>query len=186
MCPAPDLEGDLLYRGFNLHHIRNVAQKGGLVAAAFHVDLESLQQVRIPVITRVTIRGYDHFVVFREAHEGRIYIADPAFGNTVYRLKSFEKIWSGVMMGFLRKGEGAIAEHLLALETGDERFLSWEQVSRIVHRLEAPKVTAPDLGARVVAISTAPFIIPRIEGLESALPTVIFNYIEFGEKINFQ
>lgn len=184
-APAPDLEGDLLYRGFNLHHIRNVAQKGGLVAAAFHVDVESIEKVRIPVITRVAIRGYDHFVVFREARGGRVYIADPAFGNTVYRLQSFEKIWSGVMMGFLRRGEGAIAEHLLALEPEDERFLTWEEVSRVVDRIGSPRVTAPDLGATVLRISTAPFYVPQIKGLESALPALIFNYVEFGDKITF-
>jgi hypothetical protein len=184
-APAPELEGDLLYRGFNLYHVRNVAQKGGLVGAAFHVDLESIQDVRIPVITRVTIRGYDHFVVFRAADRGRVYIADPAFGNTVYRLKSFEKIWSGVMMGFLRRGQGAVAEHLLAVERGDERFLTWEQVSRVIDRLGSPRVPGPDFGALVANVSIAPFIYPQIQGLESALPSYIFNYMEFGEKITF-
>jgi predicted double-glycine peptidase len=184
-APAPDLEEDVLYRGFNLYHVRNVAQKGGLVGAAFHVDVESIQEVRIPVITRVTIRGYDHFVVFREARGGRVYIADPAFGNTVYRLQSFEKIWSGVMMGFLRRGEGAIAEHLLAAERDDERFLTWEQVSRVVDRLGTPGVPEPRSGALVTNISIAPFFRPQIQGLESALPSVIYNYMEFGEKITF-
>ena len=42
-------------------HIKRVAEKGGLVAQGFRVPIEHLDRIKIPVIARVSIRGYDHF-----------------------------------------------------------------------------------------------------------------------------
>lgn len=183
--PAPNLEEDLLYQGFNLLHVRNVARSGGLVAAGFRVKIENLPDVRIPVITRVTIRGYDHFAVFRAARNGRVYIADPAFGNTVYRLADFEKIWSGFMMGFIRRGAGAVEDHLLSVQERDQTLLTWEEVSRIIDRLPVQDHT-PVTGVDVVTtLSFFDFVRPQISGLRSVFPTLIINRREFGEDITF-
>jgi len=184
-APAPNLERNIRFNGFNLRQIRNVAKKGGLVAAAFRVKPEDLPDVKLPVITRVTIRGYDHFVVFKEARNGRVFIADPAFGNTVYRLRDFEKIWSGVMMGFLRRGQGPVAQHLLQVAAADQRNLTWRETSRLLR----PKVPA---AVRLPAVFlTAPVVDPSVlpeslQGLSgSALPTFIFNTVDFGGEITF-
>ena len=183
--PAPNLREDLIYRGFNLLHVRNVARTGGLVAAGFRMKTKDLPQVRIPTITRVTIRGYDHFVVFKEARNGRVFVADPSFGNTVYRLPDWERIWSGVMMGFVRPGEGAVKEHELALRGEDLTFLTWEETERLFARLQYQDPTPIDGGSRVASRSIFEFVIPQIEGLQAVFPKVIFNRIEFGEDITF-
>ena len=167
--------------GFNLHHIRNVAQNGGLAAVAFRVEPRALVNLKIPVITRVSIKGYDHFVVLKEARHGRVYVADPAFGNTSYRLSAFEKIWSGVVMGFLRRNQALPAGHRLAVGPEDERNLALNDVARP----SAPRVEDRPAPRVVLRASLFPFVIPSIEGLESALPWVIINQTEFGEAISF-
>ncbi len=178
LAPAPDLEADILYRGFNMRHIRNVARKGGLIAQAFHVEVKDLEDVKIPVITRVTIRGYDHFVVFREARNGRVYVADPAFGNTVYTEQDFERMWSGVMLGFLRRSGEPVEEHSLAYADGDRRVVGWRELSRTIGRgLEASTHVAPLPIVRTLSLGQ--FAVPRIEGLDAAFPTLIFNFREF-------
>jgi hypothetical protein len=179
LAPAPDLEADLVYRGFNMRHIRNVARKGGLIAQAFHVDPNDLEQVKLPVITRVTIRGYDHFVVFREARDGRVYIADPAFGNTTYTKSDFVRIWSGVMLGFLRKSGEPILDHALKFQDEDRRVVDWRQLSRSIGRgVESSAHLAPPLPI-VETLSLFQFTSPRIEGLEPVFPTVIRNVREW-------
>jgi predicted double-glycine peptidase len=164
--------------GFHLGHIRDVAARGGLAAAAFRVEEKNLGRIRIPAIVRITIHGYDHFVVFKEARNGRIYVADPAFGNTSYRLRSFGKIWSGVMMGFSRRAGQRPLDHLLVVRPEDERVIASEEIMRLAAvRESAP---TPATGLHFYNISTFPLIAgPRVPGLRSVFPFLLGNRIEF-------
>lgn len=162
--------------GFNLKHIRNVAAQGGLVAAAFRVAEKDLPNIKIPGIVRITIHGYDHFAVFKEAHHGRVYLADPAFGNTSYRLASFSKIWSGVMMGFARRVGERPLDHLLLVRSEDQRRIESDEIMR----LASPQVAYA--GAKLpdfFNFSTFPFVRPRIDGLRSVFPSFLGNHKEF-------
>lgn len=163
--------------GVSLRHIRDVAAKGGLAAAAFRVDRNSLHMVRIPAIARITIHGYNHFVVFKQALNGRVYVADPAFGNTSYRLRTFSRIWSGVMMGFSRRVGARPADHLLVVRPEHERVIGPEETMRLAG---GPDL-APALAKvpRFFNISTFPFIRPQVHGLQSVFPSWIGNRIEF-------
>jgi len=164
--------------GFNLHHIRTVALRGGLSAAAFHVAPEDLERVRIPAIARVTIHGYNHFVVFKQAIAGRVYVADPAFGNTSYRLPAFKRMWSGVLMGFVRRGSDRPLDHDLLVTEGDHRAISPDELGRLA--LAASGVSAPAPKAPTFSsFSTFGFFSPSIAGLESVFPTFLTNDIEF-------
>lgn len=46
-----------------------------------------------PIIVPVSMHGYQHFVVFRGVEEGRVLLADPAFGNRTLSRNRFEKAW---------------------------------------------------------------------------------------------
>jgi predicted double-glycine peptidase len=176
--------GDIRQIGFNLRHIRAVARKGGLVAAGFEVDAENLEEVKIPVITRVTVKGFDHFAVFRGAVGGRVYLADPAFGNISYRLDQFERIWSGVMMGFVRRGEVLPENHdLLVRLDRDERQISWKNVMRLATQEPAPHRF--DLGPTGVQASTYDAVRIKLAGLESVFPTYKSGSMSFGEDISY-
>ena len=168
---------DVTQVGFNLRHIRDVAAKGGVVAGAFRVAPRALHKIRIPAIARITLLGYDHFVVFREARHGRVYVADPSFGNTSYTLPAFTKIWSGVIMGFTRRTGGRPTGHFLEVGPQDQRMVSFDEIMRLAstERL-AP---SPDTGPQFFNISTFPFVQPRITGLRSVFPFFLGNRIEF-------
>ena len=163
--------------GFSLRHIRDVAAKGGLAASAFRVKESSLYKMRIPAIARITIHGYDHFVVFKEARNGRVYVADPAFGNTSYRLRRFSKLWSGVMMGFSRRAGDRPVDHLLLVGPEDEHVVGSEQImrmARVPDFIQAP-AKVPDF----MNFSKFPFIQPQIPGLKSVFPSILGKRIEF-------
>lgn len=164
--------------GFNLRHIRNVALRGGLSAAAFRVAPEDLERVRIPAIARVQIHGYNHFVVFKQAIAGRVYIADPAFGNTSYRLPAFKRMWSGVLMGFVRRGSQVPLTHDLMVREADHRVIDPEDLGRVA--LATPTVTAvAPIAPSFTRLSTFRFFSPAITGLQSVFPTFLTNDIEF-------
>ena len=162
--------------GFNLRHIRDVAARGGLAAAAFRVEVSDLARIRIPGIARLTIKGYDHFAVFKEARGGRVYLADPAFGNTSYRLASFKKIWSGVMMGFTRRTRvrNLPQDHLLVVKREDERGIDADEIMRTTRSTvlaRAPFAQTPTFGS----FSTFAFVQPQVRGTESIFPVFLFN-----------
>jgi len=169
---------DVRLVGFNLRHIRNVAAQGGLVGAAFHVSEENLHRIRIPAIARITVHGYDHFAVFKEARGGRVYLADPAFGNTSYRLPQFKKIWSGVLMGFVRRTrvQDLPQDHLLKVRPEDQRSIEADELMRLARAdLSANQPHIPV----IVHFDTFPFIQPSITGTGSIFPKVIGSSQEF-------
>jgi predicted double-glycine peptidase len=171
---GPDVE----QVGFSLRHIRDVAAQGGLAAAAFRVAESDLHQVKIPGIVRITIHGYDHFAVFKEARGGHVYLADPAFGNTSYRLADFSRIWSGVVMGFARRSGDRPLDHLLLVGVDDETNIE----SKEIMRAASANVTASIPATRMVTwakLSTWPNVQPKVSGLQSVFPTFLYNRIEF-------
>lgn len=164
-------------KGFSLAEIRRVAERGGLAAAAFRLTLEDLPRVRIPTITRITIHGYDHFVVLKQAVGGRVYVADPAFGNTSYRFSQFEGIWSGVVMGFALRSQNLPVSHLLLVDEDDEVFIQNSDVMRLASRNGAPATVPRQPSHSIDYLFDR--ITPQIPGLRSALPAFLTNSIEF-------
>ena len=156
--------------------IVRVAEKGGLIARGFRVPIEHLDRIKIPVIARVSIRGRDHFLVFKGAQNGRIFVADPAFGNGSYRLAAFEKIWSGLMIGFIRSGENPQGHELLITERdqlGEEWFRVAQRNHRSVRDLAGPNMVT-------VNISLLPPQLERlVPGLDPAFPNLVGTRIRF-------
>lgn len=168
---AADGQEDLVRLvGFSMAHIKRVAEKGGLIAQGFRVPIEHLDRIKIPVIARVSIKGYDHFLVFKGAQNGRIFVADPSFGNGSYRLASFEKVWSGLMIGFVRRGENP-RDHLLLVEEVDALGEAHERIAQRNRRAVKELV-----GQSTVSLNVS-LMPPQMEilvpGLESVFPSVL-------------
>jgi predicted double-glycine peptidase len=89
---------DIRRRGYSFGDLKRIAERSGLVTAAFRADLAQLRELRIPVVTRIVIRGYQHFVVLKGVVGDRVALADPSFGNMTMPLGQFGKIWSGIML----------------------------------------------------------------------------------------
>lgn len=162
--------------GFSMGHIKRVAEKGGLVARGFRVPIEHLDRIRIPVIARVSIRGYDHFLVLKGAQNGRVFVADPAFGNGSYRLAAFKKIWSGVMLGFVRRGVNP-QDHLLAVEASDDVGDTWERVTQqTLGSVAGLTQLSPTVS---FSFQRLPAITQFVPGLESVFPKFLSTVTEF-------
>jgi predicted double-glycine peptidase len=98
--------------GFSMLELKKEGERFGLVAGGFRIpEVQSLEKLQVPALTLINIRGYDHFVVIRSVENGRIYIADPAFGNRTRTLDTFGDQWKHVILVFLSKEK-----------TGDEKF----------------------------------------------------------------
>jgi len=80
--------------GFSLLDLKHYLGRRGYDSAGY-VDLElhELEAFAVPPIIPVSLKGYDHFVVFRGRHGDRVVLADPAFGNMTMSVARFLELW---------------------------------------------------------------------------------------------
>jgi predicted double-glycine peptidase len=80
--------------GFSLLDLKRFADAVGFHGEGYaELALDDLAEFGAPVIVPVSIRGFDHFVVFRIRLGDRIVISDPAFGNLTMPVGRFLRIW---------------------------------------------------------------------------------------------
>lgn len=89
-------ENEVLKEGDNIisfSDLSNYAQDKGFKAVGLAVDFDTLSKVKIPVIIFVSVRGIDHFSVYKGMDEEYIYLADPSFGNIKIKIHQFKKMF---------------------------------------------------------------------------------------------
>jgi uncharacterized protein len=80
--------------GFSLLDMKHFAQARGYTAEGFSdMSIDELASQKSAVITPIRLKGFDHFVVVKGIADGRIFLADPGFGNTTMKVDRFQKLW---------------------------------------------------------------------------------------------
>lgn len=88
--------------GFSMLELKRFGDRRGYVVRGFKVkSAKDLVNLKIPVLTLINVRGYNHFVILKGIRNGQVYIADPAFGNRNYSISSFEAGWSKIILAYL-------------------------------------------------------------------------------------
>ena len=82
--------------GFSLLDIKLYLQRHGLDSNGYRAPLSKLEEVRLPAIVLLNVRGYRHFVVLEGIRNERALLADPANGTRSEPLGVFESEWSGI------------------------------------------------------------------------------------------
>ena len=91
-------------KGFSLLDMKNYIQAQGMRARGYNMTPETLEQVKIPIIVLLDIRGYKHFVVVKKTTPDKVYIADPALGNRVMAKEDFVNGWNRVAFAVIGQG----------------------------------------------------------------------------------
>jgi hypothetical protein len=95
----PDTKARIAAGGFSLLELKRFAELSGFIAGGFKLpSVDKLSTLRAPAISLINMRGYNHFVVIRKLDNGRVSIANPAFGNRVLPAEEFARNWSGVIL----------------------------------------------------------------------------------------
>jgi predicted double-glycine peptidase len=93
--------------GFSMLELKRYGEQQGYLSQGYRVkDAGSLNELKIPAITLINTRGYNHFVVIKGIQDGQVFIADPAFGNSSRPLDSFGKDWTNVILVLLSATNG--------------------------------------------------------------------------------
>lgn len=82
--------------GFSLLDIKRYLQRHGLDSNGYRAPLSKLEEVRLPAIVLLNVRGYHHFVVLEGIENRRVLLADPANGMRSEPIGVFESEWSGI------------------------------------------------------------------------------------------
>ncbi|SFR82415.1 hypothetical protein SAMN05216203_3298 [Marinobacter daqiaonensis] len=97
--------------GFSMLDMKRYLQMEGYQADGFRMPLAGLkEQVRLPVIVLINIRGFRHFVVIKGISDQEVLVGDPARGLKAYSHREFEEYWDGtafVIRSHLQQGRAS-------------------------------------------------------------------------------
>ena len=103
--------------GFSMLELKQYGERRGYVVRGFKITKpEAVAEIKVPFLTLINSRGYNHFVIIKGTRDGVVYIADPAFGNRSVPLEQFKAEWSQVILVFLSQTKKP--QNQLALEPG--------------------------------------------------------------------
>ncbi len=90
--------------GFSLLELKRYIETRGFAAGGFKLESAAkLANLQVPVIALINVRGYNHFVVIKRVHNGRVLIADPAFGNSRPTVEAFANGWDGIILAVAKE-----------------------------------------------------------------------------------
>jgi hypothetical protein len=100
--------------GFSLLDLKRYAIEHGFTAEGYaDLTLDDLVGMKRAAIVAVRVKGFNHFVVFRGLLQGRVFLADPAFGNLTVSKERFLAIWKNGLAFFVyRRGTKATEAQL--------------------------------------------------------------------------
>ncbi len=110
--------------GFSLLDLKRFAEMRGYVATGYaEVTLNDLAELG-PAIVPVRLTTYDHFVVFRGRLGDRVLLADPAYGNRIMHVATFEEVWRDNLAFIVERPSGVAPPDRLSARPGDFRVPS--------------------------------------------------------------
>lgn len=91
-------------QGFSMLDMKRYVEGMGMRARGYRIQADQLEQLKIPVIVLMDIRGYKHFVVLQRTQDNWVYIGDPALGHKRYTRDDFNKGWNGIVFAIIGHG----------------------------------------------------------------------------------
>lgn len=126
-------------RGFSLLDMKRFVSALGYQSGGFRAAFDDLDELEHPAIVPIEYAGFKHFVVVREVHDERVFVADPALGNISFTRSRFEEIWDQNVL-FVIFPSGQQPRNALALSERDLRIIDDRTVSLLAFR-EFPQIT---------------------------------------------
>ncbi len=120
MFKTGDVNKILEREGFSLLDIKRFAEALGHRAAGYRTDVAGLLTLGRPSIVAIVLKDYKHFVVFRGIENGKVFVADPALGNTTLPLREFEEMWYKQIALVIEPKDGLVKNGLKI--TNEDKF----------------------------------------------------------------
>lgn len=123
--------------GFSLLEMKRYLESVNLKADGFVLTLDRIQEIGVPGIALIDVRGYKHFVVIKGITREVVLIGDPSAGVTSMPRHVFEERWDGTIL-FIRsdviRGKESfnqLADWRLAPSAPHDRALDLESLQSV-------------------------------------------------------
>ena len=84
--------------GFSLMEMKKYLEGAGFKADGFKLTFDRLQEIGVPGIALIDVKGYKHFVVIKGVDDRRVLVGDPSGGVISRSRDEFEGHWDGVIL----------------------------------------------------------------------------------------
>ena len=91
-------------QGFSMLDMKRYIESIGMRARGYRIPAQNLQNINVPVVVLLDIRGYKHFVVLQRTQDNWVYIGDPVLGHKRYSQDDFVKGWNGIVFAVIGPG----------------------------------------------------------------------------------
>ncbi len=91
--------------GFSMLDMKDYLDAAGLGTAGLRLSVADLADLGLPAITLININNYKHFVVVKGLRDGKVLVGDPTFGLLTLSTDDFQRIWSGIVLVVVAKGQ---------------------------------------------------------------------------------
>lgn len=110
-------------RSFSLLDMKRLVTALGYNSGGFKGSITDLMELDKPVIVPIEYAGFKHFVVYKGAKDGRIFLADPALGNISFTVSHFQDVWFDNTLYMIMPTENQPTANLLAISDQDMRVV---------------------------------------------------------------
>ncbi|WP_425409201.1 C39 family peptidase [Hyphococcus sp.] len=141
--------------GFSLLEMKRYLESTGLKADGFSLTLDRIQEIGVPGIALIDVRGYKHFVVIKGITDEVVLVGDPSSGVTSVPRNVFTDRWDGTIL-FIRsevlvgkENFNRIADWRLAPSSPHDRATDSESLQSLYLGQTRPSFSGISLGTVV-------------------------------------
>lgn len=123
--------------GFSLLEMKRYLETMKMKADGFRLTLDRIQEIGVPGIALIDVKGYRHFVVIKGVTPKTVLVGDPSSGVVARPRKEFEEHWDGTIL-FIRSDVARgranfnkVADWALAPSGPNDRALDVETLQSI-------------------------------------------------------
>ncbi len=106
---------DRAKNGFSLLDLKKAAAVFGYSVIGVKLQPEAIFELKGPIIIVLRQDSWEHFAVLKGVYSDKVFLADPARGNTRMPLFAFFDQWDGTALVLDKQGFGLPADYPLAL-----------------------------------------------------------------------
>lgn len=105
--------------GFSLLDMKKYAESRGYRGVGYsQLQMEDLLGMG-PTVVPIRVHNYNHFVIFRGVQNGRVLLADPAFGNRSMTVADFQQAWLNNLGFVVKRPDGSTPAGVLDVAKQD-------------------------------------------------------------------
>jgi predicted double-glycine peptidase len=106
--------------GFSLLDLKRYVETRGYTGIGYStLTIDDLEEFG-PTLVPLNLKGYSHFVVFKGVLDGRVLVADPAFGNRALSLDRFDDAWVEKIGFVVRRKDGTVPQRNMLVPKRNE------------------------------------------------------------------